>query len=1124
MTGRLQELLLSTLEAAGPLEDYLRGGTRYLKLATSPHVVTALVKDAHHADALPASSSIPERSTAVDSLAFLSAHASHEMHARDAVRAHADLLVSTLVVYHHSRMRYLLQKLRALSWEDRKWFAALDAVTFAAMPIALVVLGAEARRTNGSGFGRRILLLLLLIWMSTSSGLPAAVEGAVQARLHGVSLRSSEDHRKADDPASYICDAERLVTPLWFLGSMVVWEAAAEAARRLRLAWLLPLVALLVHFVCWSDNCPWPFWRDGAFVPMRWLPPPFGGYIVPTMFGRTASYWWLYASVPRLLPRDFPLCLPGEGVLAAVLEACCPPSARRLSTPLLARGFWVLVAGLLTRQLMAEGSNHLVKPTEPGSLREVSVLGTSSYGCTPASCTARDVAAASWQISAFAADVGSCLMQVVLALGACALVPRRETCFTRLGQRSLAILCLHEYALAVLDWPLAKLIATFTSSLANGAFPVVILGCFALAALLASTASLLAKGAQQGASSAARFGRWLVQASGLRAACRFLPGCSPRSQWRCYALSLSKAESGVRTRLLEEEDAHHDAHATSQRWRRRSSEGEADVDAPSWAGHPRPLTQSLSPGSLARCVSIARLVAPYASAVLVTLLLVCVLRLDERAHALPPGAARGQTHSLRMGGGAISSRQTATRPAAIRPAASRHSGVSGGGGVAAPPASSSAAAAVCQPWCAVGVKSPTRLLLREGGGTPQRIRWCCPRACPSCGGNATLSCVRGSHLSAWCCPFTQGERNGRRGVLGFRTDATCSTAADTDCLLPAFNKTSCAPSDEARAALGGKGGVGGGVGGGRGGGVGGAGGGAVGGVGVGGGGEAGSRVAPGKGAGKGGGGGRGKGGGASILSADRPHIQLSMAPLLERADPGNLVTVAEAEDAAAVAPTRITIGRPCLKHCSEGKLSHPRAYVGAMVGAGVGQPRQIRWCCPHDCPSCGGNATLSCGRDSHLPAWCCPFKYGLVHGRRGVTSVRTAHVCANSRSVDCLLPPPLNQTGTDDSTSCATDAEEEGGLAAAVVTAASKGKGGRVAGGGGSAGTRGRAGGEAVVGGSGPTRRKMLMARARHSEQASTPTLADVWDAGPLVRHSRGAGEWGRNLGQGRRQWVRRTV
>ena len=247
------------------------------------------------------------------------------------------------------------------------------------------------------------------------------------------------------------------MTPLWFLASMVIWETVAEVARRLRLASFLPFAAIAVHFACYANNCRWPFWRDGAFVPMRELPAPFAGYVVPTMLSRTVTYWWLYAAVPCILPRDFPLVLPGESLLHWV-----PRPARTLGL----RVAWACVAALIFWQSTSEGTAffHSKKGEPPPSVPFASATlhAMRAYGCSLRGC--KVVGATTWSIALLARDAAGCTLQVAIAVSACAWAPRTPTPFARIGQHSLVILCMHEYALSVLDYPIAHWAAAVTGS------------------------------------------------------------------------------------------------------------------------------------------------------------------------------------------------------------------------------------------------------------------------------------------------------------------------------------------------------------------------------------------------------------------------------------------------------------------------------------------------------------------------------------------------------------------------------------------------------------------------------------------------------------------------------------
>ena len=68
---------------------------------------------------------------------------------------------------------------------------------------------------------------------------------------------------------------------------MVLWETLAEAGRRTHLTGLVPLLALLAHFVCYADNCPGALARFPAFKGLdlhhTWLESLSGNFLPETV-------------------------------------------------------------------------------------------------------------------------------------------------------------------------------------------------------------------------------------------------------------------------------------------------------------------------------------------------------------------------------------------------------------------------------------------------------------------------------------------------------------------------------------------------------------------------------------------------------------------------------------------------------------------------------------------------------------------------------------------------------------------------------------------------------------------------------------------------------------------------
>ena len=174
MTARLQACLLSTMqdvERRADLSDPQAGPLPFMAAGGSPRLPHGTEKT-------------DEPEPAHDSLTFLAVQGLSTMSTRDAVRAHMDFVVIVFVVYHHSRFKFLLGKLHALTGIDREvWFAGAEALMSALMPVALILLGVEAHRAKGRGYARRMLVLCLVLWSLTLSGLPVAFERNVAVRL-----------------------------------------------------------------------------------------------------------------------------------------------------------------------------------------------------------------------------------------------------------------------------------------------------------------------------------------------------------------------------------------------------------------------------------------------------------------------------------------------------------------------------------------------------------------------------------------------------------------------------------------------------------------------------------------------------------------------------------------------------------------------------------------------------------------------------------------------------------------------------------------------------------------------------------------------------------------------------
>ena len=56
-------------------------------------------------------------------------------------------------------------------------------------------------------------------------------------------------------------------------------------------------------------------------------------------------------------------------------------------------------------------------------------------------------------------------MQLVIVIGVGAIVPRTPTPFAKAGQAAILVLVLHEYVLAAVDYPTARVIATLADTI-----------------------------------------------------------------------------------------------------------------------------------------------------------------------------------------------------------------------------------------------------------------------------------------------------------------------------------------------------------------------------------------------------------------------------------------------------------------------------------------------------------------------------------------------------------------------------------------------------------------------------------------------------------------------------------
>ena len=169
------------------------------------------------------------------------------------------------------------------------------------------------------------------------------------------------------------------------------------------------------------------------YLPVR--QPPFG-----------LAMWWLYATVPLLLPRGFPLELPLAHTIiqhwSRLLVRLRLPTST-LSTTSVVRLFWVCLALVATRISV---------------VLEINSYATQPYACADPAQPARWVHQACigtvlasdgwvWSLRAALADGLACAANVVAIVGMASATPRVQLpMLTWIGQHSLLVLIAHTFA------------------------------------------------------------------------------------------------------------------------------------------------------------------------------------------------------------------------------------------------------------------------------------------------------------------------------------------------------------------------------------------------------------------------------------------------------------------------------------------------------------------------------------------------------------------------------------------------------------------------------------------------------------------------------------------------------
>jgi len=219
----------------------------------------------------------------------------------------------------------------------------------------------------------------------------------------------------------------RISAESWFLLAMILWgflAASVESLAPERSKWLSPLLAFLCHFVCFSNNCPWPFLRaplqydQASTVPLQAL--------LPTVNTGLVSMYVFYQVGARCVPADFPNRLPFE------------PASRRGSAAV--RFLWVAVPWLWARAgLHIPEYNAMHVPYAGLECARGRGRGTpETKRCILARVREQQCSWRSqWSLSAASEDFLALVAVMCCAVALGALIPRRRLpVFTYVGQHA----------------------------------------------------------------------------------------------------------------------------------------------------------------------------------------------------------------------------------------------------------------------------------------------------------------------------------------------------------------------------------------------------------------------------------------------------------------------------------------------------------------------------------------------------------------------------------------------------------------------------------------------------------------------------------------------------------------
>ena len=310
-------------------------------------------------------------------------------------------------------------------------FTIFQQLGYAANSGFIILLGTSATApSTWLQFGQFLVSILFLLWVALFSGFDDAAAnwlwGGRDVHMCFAGHRRHEVHNmvtlawsKQDDLACLppLSDSRGpFLAALWFLIAFIAWQSAAFAASKLGVKrFLLPVAIGYALFA-----------PERLFRGHDW---PFSLFEEGALYARALSknalqLWWLFA-LGAHLPPGFPLRLPGEGLR---LRSCHDFSFSGPRT----RAFWV-VANVVAAVSATPIGWALVGAEKCGPWSGCGAPGVARF---------------------VLARLTRMALQVVAAVGVCAMVPTGLTPITYAGRDSIAILLLNGYALALFKVPM----------------------------------------------------------------------------------------------------------------------------------------------------------------------------------------------------------------------------------------------------------------------------------------------------------------------------------------------------------------------------------------------------------------------------------------------------------------------------------------------------------------------------------------------------------------------------------------------------------------------------------------------------------------------------------------------